>query len=63
MRLARDPDWRSAMGQRVAKGKHRLFRDRQAIVALEEFVDRVSRVALEVRFARSGVRSTGEPAC
>jgi protein O-GlcNAc transferase len=43
VRLAREPDWRSAMGQRVAKGKDRLFRDRQAIMALEEFVDRASR--------------------
>jgi protein O-GlcNAc transferase len=45
VRLARDDDWRRAMGQRVAERKHRLFRDRNAIAALEEFLERVCREA------------------
>ena len=43
VRLARDRDWRRAMGRRVAEGKHRLFCDREAITALEEFLESVCR--------------------
>lgn len=42
-RLALDQDWRRAMGRRVAEGRHRLYRDREAVVALEAFLDRVAR--------------------
>ncbi len=38
-RLANDPAWRQAIGDRVAAGKHRLFRDRAAIDGLEAFLD------------------------
>ncbi len=45
IRLARDADWRDAMGRCVANGKQRLFRDSEPITALEEFLERVCREA------------------
>ncbi len=45
IRLARDADWRAAMGRCVATGKQRLFRDREPIIALEAFLERVCREA------------------
>ena len=38
VRLARDPAWRAEVRQTVATGKHRLFRDADAIRALEDFL-------------------------
>jgi predicted O-linked N-acetylglucosamine transferase (SPINDLY family) len=43
-RLARDAAWRSVVRQKVAAGKHRLYRDRACIDALEAFLDRAVRV-------------------
>ncbi len=38
VRLARDPEWRAALRQRIAAAKHRLWRDRSPIEALEQFL-------------------------
>jgi predicted O-linked N-acetylglucosamine transferase (SPINDLY family) len=46
VRLARDEDWRRAMGRRVAERKGRLFRDREAITALEEFLECACRAGI-----------------
>jgi predicted O-linked N-acetylglucosamine transferase (SPINDLY family) len=43
VRLARDLPWRSAVGQRIAANKSRIYRDRMSISALEDFLDRVVR--------------------
>ena len=37
-RLARDAGWRAATARQVAERRHRLYRDRSAIAALEEFL-------------------------
>jgi predicted O-linked N-acetylglucosamine transferase (SPINDLY family) len=42
-RLARDADWRKLISRRIAENKHRVYRDRACIVALEEFLDSVVR--------------------
>jgi predicted O-linked N-acetylglucosamine transferase (SPINDLY family) len=42
-RLGRDAAWRSAVKARIAANKHRVYRDRACIVALEDFLDRVAR--------------------
>jgi protein O-GlcNAc transferase len=41
--LANDPAWRQAIRDRVATEKIRLFRDREAVLALENFLDRAVR--------------------
>jgi protein O-GlcNAc transferase len=38
VRLARDTAWRAGVKQRIAQGKHRIFKDRSCISALEEFL-------------------------
>ena len=38
MRLAREPGWRSALTAAIRDAKPRLFRDRETIAALEEFL-------------------------
>jgi predicted O-linked N-acetylglucosamine transferase (SPINDLY family) len=43
IRLARDVPWRAAVKSRIAANKHRLYRDRACVAALEEFLDRVAR--------------------
>jgi predicted O-linked N-acetylglucosamine transferase (SPINDLY family) len=43
VRVARDAGFRAALKARIAGQKHRLYRDRTSIAALEEFVDRVAR--------------------
>jgi predicted O-linked N-acetylglucosamine transferase (SPINDLY family) len=43
VRLARDTDWRIALRDQTSLNKHRLYRDRTCISALEEFLDRVAR--------------------
>ena len=40
VRLAQDAEWRAAIRARVAANKHRLFRDRASIVALEDVLTR-----------------------
>ena len=42
-RLANHPDERNAMSRQIASNKHRLYRDRECIEALEEFLDRTAR--------------------
>ena len=40
IRLAREPDWRHAIKRHVATHKHLLYRDRNTITALEDFIER-----------------------
>jgi predicted O-linked N-acetylglucosamine transferase (SPINDLY family) len=42
-RLGNDRTWREEIKQRVSSDKHRLYRDRSSITALEDFLDRVAR--------------------
>lgn len=43
VRLARDVPWRMAVKERILANKHKVYRDRACIAALEEFLDRVTR--------------------
>jgi protein O-GlcNAc transferase len=43
VRLANHPEFRRALSRRIADGKHRVYRDRDCIAALEEFLDRAAR--------------------
>lgn len=43
VRLAREPEFRAALKARVARDKHRLYRDRASIAALEGFIERAVR--------------------
>ena len=43
VRMARDLSFRANIKKRVAADKHRLYRDRACIVALEDFLDRAVR--------------------
>ena len=38
VRIARDADWRSALHGKIARNKHRLYRDSACIAALEDFL-------------------------
>jgi protein O-GlcNAc transferase len=38
VRLARDRAWRTALSKKIARNKHKLYRDRACIVALEDFL-------------------------
>jgi predicted O-linked N-acetylglucosamine transferase (SPINDLY family) len=42
-RIGRDKDFTAALRERIAGQKHRLYRDRTSIAALEDFIDRVVR--------------------
>jgi predicted O-linked N-acetylglucosamine transferase (SPINDLY family) len=42
-RLARDKAERKALGQRIADNKHRVYRDRACVTALEDLLDRSAR--------------------
>jgi len=42
-RLARDETWRTAIRNRMSANRHRVYRDRACISALEEFLSRVAR--------------------
>jgi protein O-GlcNAc transferase len=42
-RLANEPAERAALSTRIAESKHKVYRDRECIVALEEFLERVAR--------------------
>jgi len=46
-RLALEPDWRMAIRQKMRENSHRAYHDRDCILALEEFMDRVARPAAE----------------
>lgn len=41
IRLAQDPDARATLSRKISANKHRVYRDRECIAALEEFLDRV----------------------
>jgi protein O-GlcNAc transferase len=43
VRVANDPNERRALSRKVANNKHRLYRDRHCIAALENFIDCVAR--------------------
>jgi predicted O-linked N-acetylglucosamine transferase (SPINDLY family) len=43
VRMGRDPAWQAQIKGRVASDKHRLYRDRSCISALESFLDRAAR--------------------
>ena len=43
IRLAKDPAWRADIKRRVATNKHRIYRDRACITALEDFLERAAR--------------------
>jgi predicted O-linked N-acetylglucosamine transferase (SPINDLY family) len=43
VRMGRDRDWRAEIKARVATDKHRLYRDRSCIAALENFLERTVR--------------------
>jgi protein O-GlcNAc transferase len=38
IRIARDADWRSSLRSKIARNKHRLYRDSACIAALEDFL-------------------------
>jgi predicted O-linked N-acetylglucosamine transferase (SPINDLY family) len=49
-RLARDPAWRAELRRKTAERKHRIWRDRTCIAALEDFLEQaVHRAARETR--------------
>jgi predicted O-linked N-acetylglucosamine transferase (SPINDLY family) len=45
VRLARDVPWRTAVKAKISANKHRVYRDRTCVSALEEFLDSVARHA------------------
>jgi len=45
VRLGHDADWRAALSRKIAANKHKLYRDRTAIAALEDFLERAVRGA------------------
>jgi predicted O-linked N-acetylglucosamine transferase (SPINDLY family) len=53
VRLARDAAWRQAIRERIAANKHRVYRDRVPIAALEEFLSRAARGRSESLYAGS----------
>ena len=48
VRVANKPNERRALSRKVADNKHRLYRDRQCIAALENFIDCVARPNLYI---------------
>jgi predicted O-linked N-acetylglucosamine transferase (SPINDLY family) len=46
VRTGRDAAWRATLKTRIASDKHRLYRDRTCIAALEDFLDRAARPQL-----------------
>jgi len=45
VRLARDAPWRAALRATIADHKHRAYRDRACIAALEDFLDGAARAS------------------
>jgi predicted O-linked N-acetylglucosamine transferase (SPINDLY family) len=43
VRIGNDPAWRQELKRRVISDRHRVYRDRACIAALEDFLDRVAR--------------------
>jgi predicted O-linked N-acetylglucosamine transferase (SPINDLY family) len=43
VRMGRDPAFRTDLKTRIAGDKHRLYRDRTCIAALEDFLSRAAR--------------------
>jgi protein O-GlcNAc transferase len=46
VRMARDPAWRAELRRKTATNKERLWRDRECITALEEFLEQAVRAAI-----------------
>jgi protein O-GlcNAc transferase len=46
IRIGKDAAWRTALKTRISSDKHRLYRDRTSIAALEDFLDRAARPQL-----------------
>jgi len=44
VRLAQDTAWRKTIGSKISENKHKIYRDRACISALEEFLDREARL-------------------
>jgi protein O-GlcNAc transferase len=44
-RLATEPEWRTLIRQKMGENRHRVYRDRACVVALEDFMDRAARAA------------------
>jgi predicted O-linked N-acetylglucosamine transferase (SPINDLY family) len=44
-RLALEQDWRMTICQKMRANSHKAYRDRECVVALENFMDRVARPA------------------
>jgi predicted O-linked N-acetylglucosamine transferase (SPINDLY family) len=42
-RLGREPSWRAEITHRIGKNKHRIYRDRDCILGLEEFLEKATR--------------------
>jgi predicted O-linked N-acetylglucosamine transferase (SPINDLY family) len=51
VRLARDESWRVAIKHKIAKNKYRIYRDKNCISAMEEFLIRVARQWPEEQWA------------
>lgn len=47
VRLGKDPEWRLHISGRTAGNKHRLYRDRACIKALEDFLEGAVKEKLE----------------
>ena len=60
-RLGRDLLWRAAVRQRISENKNRIYRDSEAIVALEGFLCRVARGQAELS-AQPRAAERGKPA-
>jgi predicted O-linked N-acetylglucosamine transferase (SPINDLY family) len=43
VRLAKDAEWRRALSRQVAENKHKVYRDRACITALDDFLERAAR--------------------
>jgi protein O-GlcNAc transferase len=41
VKLGQDSEWRQSISEKISKNKHRIYRDRTCITALESFLDRV----------------------
>jgi protein O-GlcNAc transferase len=46
VRLAKDPEWRSQISGKIASNKHLIYKDRSAVTALEDFIERAVRAGL-----------------
>ncbi len=47
VRLAKDVEWRKSMSEKIMANKHRIYRDKACITALEDFIERAVKTKLE----------------